>query len=99
MGRFAQTDMGNAGARFYGMEKAYTPVEEAVAGGVKAVSNMAHPACSMLISPGRLTPRRVRPTEADTSPGTDPTSPGSLHVHECITYRHRSSTAASSFLR
>ena len=36
--RFVQTDMGNAGARSFGMEKAFVTVEDSVAGVVKEVS-------------------------------------------------------------
>lgn len=36
---FAQTDMGNAGARYFGMEKAFFTVEEVVIGMVSVVSD------------------------------------------------------------
>ena len=35
--RFVQTDMGNTGAQFFGMEKAFTEVKDSVAGTVKLV--------------------------------------------------------------
>lgn len=37
MDSFAQTDMGNTGAKQVGMEKAFTPVDECIAGMVKTI--------------------------------------------------------------
>jgi hypothetical protein len=51
--RFPQTDMGNAGAKFFGMDQAILPVKDSVEGLVKVVSS--------LLSILSLTPYRRAP--------------------------------------